>query len=174
MSQTLTQKVKLNNENEIPILGIGTFQTKGETTYNMVKDSISLGYRLIDTARQYQNEIQVGQAIKDSKIERNEIFIISKINFDEHGFEKTISCVEESLKNLQVNFIDLMLIHWPGQTEGKSTEISNPKMRKETYQALEKCQKEGKLKNIGVSKFVEKNLILQLHGGTFERTFFIC
>ena len=153
MTSILSKTVKLNNGNEMPIFGLGTFKTKEETTYESVKSALSLGYKLIDTARQYKNEIQIGKAIKDSKIERKDVFIVSKINFDEHGFEKTISSVDDSLKNLQVDFIDLMLIHWPGQNEDEfSKDETNPKMRKETYKALEKCQKEGKLKNIGVSK----------------------
>lgn len=148
---SLKQKVKLSSGNEIPILGFGTFLMDENQTYNSVLTALEVGYRHIDTARMYQNEKQVGQAIKDSKIPREEIFITSKINYTEHGYEKTLSCVENSLKNLKVDYIDLMLIHWPGQSP-EGDDKDNQKVRAQTWKALEKCFNEGKLKSIGVSK----------------------
>lgn len=134
--------VNLNNGIKMPILGYGTYNTNAEIEVGI---ALNIGYRLIDTAQWYNNEKEVGNAIKKSNILRDEIFITSKTITN--GYYDTIRGVNESLNKLQTDYIDLMLIHWP---------LGNDV---ETYKALEKCYKEGKLKAIGLSNFNEKECL---------------
>ena len=133
----------LNNGVKIPIIGFGTYGTKN--TEKDVLNALKVGYRLIDTAQWYNNEREVGNAIKNSNISRKEIFITSKTITN--GYQDTIKGVNISLKNLQTDYIDLMLIHWP---------LGNDI---ETYKALETCYKEGKIKAIGLSNFNEQECL---------------
>lgn len=132
--------INLNNGLKMPILGFGTYGAKDTET--VVLNALKIGYRLIDTAQWYKNEREVGNAIKKSKIPREEIFITSKTITS--GYEDTLKGINESLEKLQTDYIDLMLIHWP---------LGNDL---ETYKALEYCYKEGKLKAIGLSNFNEE------------------
>lgn len=134
--------VTLNNGVKMPILGFGTYNTN---TFADVLNALNAGYRLIDTAQWYENETAVGSAIKKSGIPREEIFITSKTITD--GYDETIKGVEESLKKLQTDYIDLMIIHWPQRKD------------LETYKALEDCYKQGKLKAIGLSNFNEEECL---------------
>ena len=105
--------VKLNNGVKMPILGFGVYQIPQSETKQAVLDAIKTGYRLIDTAQSYFNEKEVGDAIKECGVKREELFITSKVWIDNYGYENCRKSVEESLKKLQTDYIDLMLLHQP-------------------------------------------------------------
>lgn len=133
--------IKLNNGIEMPILGFGVYQISPEQTEQAVLDAINVGYRSIDTAQAYYNEEGVGSAIIKSGIPREELFITTKVWVSNAGYEKAKASIETSLKKLQTNYIDLLLIHQPfGDYYG-------------TYRAMEEAYKEGKVRAIGVSNF---------------------
>ena len=133
--------VKLNNGVKMPILGYGVYQTPPEETERCVLDAIRIGYRSIDTAQAYGNEEGVGNALAKCGLPREEFFITTKVWITNAGYEKAKSSIEESLKKLQVSYIDLLLIHQPfGDYYG-------------TYRAMEEAYKEGKVRAIGVSNF---------------------
>ncbi|XMB71714.1 aldo/keto reductase [Mycoplasmatota bacterium WC30] len=135
--------VELNNNIKMPILGLGTFRSKSEQAYIAVKSAINSGYTHIDTAAIYGNEEAVGKAIKDSEIQRDKLFITTKVWNSDQGYEKTLKAFDTSLNKLGLEYIDLYLIHW---FKGYENSLS-------TYKALEKLYKEGKVKAIGVSNF---------------------
>ena len=136
------QTVKLNNGVEMPILGFGVYQVPdGSDSEKAVSEAIEVGYRMFDTAQAYGNEESVGNAIKKSGIAREEFFIVTKVWISNAGYEKAKASIDESLRKLQTNYIDLLLIHQPfGDYYG-------------TYRAMEDAYKEGKLRAIGVSNF---------------------
>jgi len=136
------ETVTLNNGVIMPILGLGVFQiTDYEECKQTVLDALKVGYRLIDTASGYQNEKAVGAAIKESNIKREELFITTKLWIADNGYEKTKKAFETSINNLQLDYLDLYLIHQPyGDVHG-------------SWRALEELYKEGKIKAIGVSNF---------------------
>ena len=135
------QTVKLNNGVEMPILGYGVFLVDPKECERCVTDAIDVGYRMIDTAQAYYNEEGVGAAIKKSRIKRDEIFLVTKVWITNSGEEKAAKSIDESLKKLQTDYIDLLLIHQPfGDYYG-------------TYRAMEKAYKAGKVRSIGVSNF---------------------
>lgn len=142
--------IKLNNGNKIPSIGFGTSLITGIDCIKNIQDAIEVGYRHIDTAAAYKNEAEIGEAIKASKIKREELFITSKVWKDSMGYENTMKSFENTLKNLKLQYVDLFLIHWPKN--------NNDKLNIETWKALEKLHKEGKAKNIGVSNFLKKHL----------------
>lgn len=133
--------VTLNNGIKMPKLGYGVYQTPPEDTKRCVLDAIEIGYRSIDTAQAYGNEAGVGEAIKESGLPREEFFITTKVWITNAGYEKAKASIEESLKALQTDYIDLLLIHQPfGDYYG-------------TYRAMEEAYKGGKVRAIGVSNF---------------------
>ena len=136
------QKVVLNNGVEMPILGFGVFQVPDfNECEKAVLDAIETGYRLIDTAASYLNENAVGNAIKKSRIPREELFITTKLWVQDNGYEKTKKAFERSLNKLQLDYLDLYLIHQPfGDVHG-------------SWRAMEELYKNGKVKAIGVSNF---------------------
>jgi diketogulonate reductase-like aldo/keto reductase len=142
------KKVKLNNGVEMPILGFGVFQvTDLNECERSVVDAIQTGYRLIDTAQSYQNEEAVGTAIKRSGVPREELFITTKLWIQSNGYEGTKRAFENSLKKLQLDYLDLYLIHQPyGDVYGE-------------WRAMEELYKEGRIKAIGVSNFHPDRLI---------------
>ena len=132
----------LNNGIKIPSIGFGTYKSGNEEkTAEIVKYALKTGYRMIDTASFYGNEAGIGKGIKESGIDRSEIFIVTKLWNDDHGYEKTIEAFNKSLEKLQVDYIDLYLIHWPNKLNG------------DTWRAFETLYKEGKVKAIGVCNF---------------------
>lgn len=154
--------MKLNNQIEIPELGLGVFQIPNEETADVVKKAIVNGYRLIDTAKIYENEEGTGQGIKEglamTGLSREDLFITSKLWGDNHSYEETIQNFEESLKKLDLDYLDLYLIHWPGIHYAY----------KEAWKAMEDLYKAGKIKAIGVSNFQKSHLeelrnFLELH-----------
>ena len=133
--------VKLNNGVKMPVLGYGVYQTPPEQTEECVLDAIRIGYRSIDTAQAYGNEEGVGNAVAKCGLPREEFFITTKVWISNAGYEKAKASIEESLRKLQVPYIDLLLIHQPfGDYYG-------------TYRAMEEAYKEGKVRAIGVSNF---------------------
>lgn len=142
------EHVILNNGIKMPIIGFGVFQIPNqEDCERAVLDAIDSGYRLIDTAQAYGNEEAVGNAIKKSPVEREELFITTKVWISNAGYEKAKASIEESLKKMQLDYLDLVLIHQPlNDYYG-------------TYRAMEELYKEGKLKAIGVSNFYPDRLV---------------
>ena len=142
------KELVLNNGVKMPILGFGVYQVPDlEECERVVSEAIEVGYRLIDTAQAYGNEEAVGNAIKKSGIPREEFFVTSKVWISNAGEEKAYQSILESLNKLQMEYIDLMLIHQPfGDYYG-------------TYRAMERAYKEGKLKAIGVSNFYPDRFI---------------
>lgn len=140
--------VKLNNGVEMPLLGFGVFQvTDLAECERSVLDAISTGYRLIDTAASYMNEEAVGRAIKNSNVPREELFITTKLWIQSNGHTSTKKAFEASLKKLQVDYLDLYLIHQPfGDVYGE-------------WRAMEELYKEGKIRAIGVSNFQPDRLM---------------
>lgn len=144
----INSKAKLNNGVEIPYLGLGVYKAKpGEETQNAVTYALEVGYRHIDTASLYGNERDVGIAVRNSSIPREEIFVTTKLWNDDHGYEKTLKACDESLGKLDLGYIDLYLVHWP--VEG---------IRNETWKAMEKLYEEKKCRAIGVSNYTIKHL----------------
>lgn len=137
------KNIKLQNGINIPVIGLGTWKSKDYEAYEAVLKALEIGYRHIDTASIYGNEHMVGQAIKDSKIPREDIFITTKLWNSDQGYEETLQAFEKSLEKLQVTYIDLYLIHW---FKGHEKSLN-------TWRALEKLYKENKIKAIGVSNF---------------------
>ncbi|WP_405103554.1 aldo/keto reductase [Oceanobacillus sp. FSL H7-0719] len=143
MINHLQDKVILNNGIKIPGFGLGVFKVEaGATTYDTVRTALKLGYRLIDTAAIYGNEEAVGKAIHDSGIPREEIFVTSKVWNDDQGYEETLAAFDTTMEKLGLEYLDLYLIHWP--ITGKF---------KDTWRALEKIYRDGKVRSIGVSNF---------------------
>ena len=135
--------VVLNNGVRMPILGYGVFQVSPEECERCVSDALNVGYRLIDTAQAYFNEEGVGRAIKKSGIKREDIFLVTKVWISNSGEEKAAKSIDESLRKLQTDHIDLLLIHQPyGDVFG-------------TWRAMENAYRDGKVRAIGVSNFQE-------------------
>lgn len=139
-------KISLNDSNSIPQLGIGVFQVPPEDTVNVVLKALEVGYRHIDTAEMYGNEQQVGDAVKQSGVDRAEIFITSKLNNDFHKPDDAKQAFAETLNKLSVEYIDLFLIHWPLPNRYDGDFVS-------TWQTLEEFKRDGRAKSIGVSNF---------------------
>ena len=139
--------IKLSNGVEMPQLGYGVYQVTPEECERCVSDALSVGYRMIDTAQAYANEEGVGNAVKQSGIARDEVFIVSKIWISNYGYEKAKTSIDESLRKLQMEYIELMLLHQPFCD------------RYGAYRALEEAYREGKLRAIGVSNFYPDHLI---------------
>ena len=139
--------IKLSNGVEMPQLGYGVYQVTPEECERCVSDALSVGYRMIDTAQAYANEEGVGNAVKKSGIARDEVFIVSKIWISNYGYGKAKTSIDESLRKLQTEYIDLMLLHQPFCD------------RYGAYRALEEAYREGKLRAIGVSNFYPDHLI---------------
>ncbi|MGG3283499.1 aldo/keto reductase [Paenibacillus solani] len=138
----------LNNGVTMPWLGLGVWKTKeGEEVIQSVKSAIAAGYRSIDTAAIYGNEEGVGQAIRESGVSRDELFITTKVWNDDQGYEQTLQAFETSRKKLGLDFLDLYLVHWPGKDKYL-----------DTWKALIHLQKEGLVRSIGVSNFQIRHL----------------
>ncbi|WP_243767264.1 aldo/keto reductase [Paenibacillus agricola] len=143
MSKQSTVSIELHNGVTMPQLGFGVWKTKpGNEVINAVKSAIEAGYRSIDTAAAYDNEEGVGTAIKECGIDREQLFITTKVWNASQGYDSTLKAFEESRKKLGIDIIDLYLIHWP--VKGKY---------KETWRALEQLYKDGAVRAIGVSNF---------------------
>ena len=135
----------LNNGIQMPLIGFGTFMLGGETCKNAVAEAIENGYRMIDTAEAYGNEKEVGEGIRQSSIDRGELFLVTKVNFK--SYENAEQTVMQSLANLQTDYIDLLLLHWPFANYYGA------------WRTLEKLYAEGKIRAIGVSNFEPDQLL---------------
>lgn len=139
--------LKLNNGVLMPRMGYGVYQVAPEECERCVADALSVGYRMIDTAQAYHNEEGVGSAIKKSGVAREDIFLVSKVWISNYGYEKAKASIDESLRKLGTDYIDLMLLHQPFCD------------RYGAYRALQDAYKEGKLRAIGVSNFYPDHFI---------------
>ncbi|MDO5520708.1 MAG: aldo/keto reductase [bacterium] len=135
------KQITLNNNIEMPILGLGTWTLRGDQCEETVRTAIECGYRLIDTAQMYQNEREVGNAIKACGVPREELFITTKICSPNDSYEATKKAIEKSLEELQLDYIDLMLIHEPYDNS------------QDMYRAMKEAYAEGKFRAIGISNF---------------------
>lgn len=139
-----TKTVKLNSGYEMPLNGIGTYSLTGDVAYKSITSALDSGVRLIDTAYMYSNEEEIGRAIKDSNVPREEIFIITKIYPSQ--FDNPENAIEMAFEKLDVEYIDMMLLHHPGTNDVKA------------YKAMEKYVEEGKIRSIGLSNWYIKEL----------------
>ena len=143
MLLTLESRAKLNNGIEIPYIGLGVYQSPpGETTRRAVRYALKIGYRHIDTAQLYGNETDVGRAVRESGIRREEIFITTKVWNSYQGYDSTLQACEGSLQRLGLSYVDLYLIHWPVQG-----------LSDDTWKAMIKLWRQGKAHAIGVSNY---------------------
>lgn len=143
MAKSLKDTVKLHNGVEMPWFGLGVFKVEnGSVAADSVEAAIRNGYRSIDTAAIYKNEEGVGEGIRAAGVAREELFITSKVWNEDQGYETTLDAFEKSLERLGLDYLDLYLIHWPGKDKYK-----------DTWRALEKLYKDGKIRAIGVSNF---------------------
>jgi len=148
MKRNIFHKLKMNNGIEIPQFGLGVYLTKtGKECINAVSWALEAGYRHIDTARIYGNEKEVGEAVRNFGIKREELFITTKLWNSDHGYETALKAFDKSLKTLNIDYIDLYLIHWPLKEK-----------RKESWKALEKIYESGVCKSIGVSNYMINHL----------------
>jgi 2,5-diketo-D-gluconate reductase A len=136
--------IRLNNGVEIPQFGFGVFQIDPDETAAAVRTAFEAGYRHIDTAQMYRNEEGVGQAVRESGLPRDEVFVTTKLDNSRHGRDEAVAALEESLKRLGLDHVDLFLIHWPRPQEGRFVE---------TWQGFEQLLADGKARAIGVSNF---------------------
>ncbi|MBS4179571.1 aldo/keto reductase [Lederbergia citrea] len=141
--------ITLNNGIRTPQLGYGVWKIPNEEAANAVEQALETGYRLIDTAKIYRNELGVGEALANSNVPREELFITTKLWNADQGYENTLKAFDESLEKLGLDYVDLYLIHWP--TPKFDTYV-------ETYKALEKIYKDGRAKAIGVCNFEMEHL----------------
>ncbi|AZP90987.1 aldo/keto reductase [Pediococcus acidilactici] len=146
MIKSLDDRVTLNNDTTMPGLGMGVFQIPNEQTAQVVAEGIKAGYRLIDTAQVYGNEAGTGAGIKAglaaTGLKREDLFITSKVWNDHLSYDETLRAFQDSLAKLDLDYLDLYLIHWPGQDAFR-----------DSWKALEKLYHDGKIKAIGVSNF---------------------
>ncbi|WP_328939116.1 aldo/keto reductase [Streptomyces tauricus] len=146
---TAVPAITLNNAVQIPQLGFGTFQIPPEDTRETTLAALKAGYRHIDTAQMYGNEKEVGQAVRDSGLDRADVFVTSKLNNDSQGHDNALRAFDRSLDELGLDHLDLFLIHWPLPAKGLFVE---------TWKALEEIYRSGRAKAIGVSNFQPRHL----------------
>lgn len=152
----LNTKRKLSNGYEIPVLGYGTWRTPdGEVAVNSVAEALRVGYRHIDTAARYENETSVGEGIRQSGVDRSEIFITSKLWNTERGYDKAMRAFEKTMNDLGLEYLDLYLLHWPAV---KKQYDNWEEINLSSWKALTELYKSGRIKAIGVSNFYEHHL----------------
>jgi len=148
MVTSINDCTTLNNGVQMPWFGLGVYKTEpGQEVETSVRLAIENGYRSIDTAKLYNNEEGVGQAIRDAGVKREDIFVTTKVLNSDQGYESTLQAFEASRQRLGMDYVDLYLIHWPGT-----------RLYKETWKALEKLYKDGHVRAIGVSNFQIRHL----------------
>lgn len=155
----MTATYTLNNGYKIPVVGFGTIIPDGPDTVKAVKDAIKSGYRLIDTAEAYGNEVSVGQGIREAMAEndlqRSDVLVSTKAWFTHRGYEGTVKAFNDSLARLDLDYVDVYLIHWPANAKWHD---DWRELNADTWRALEDLYKAGKIKAIGVSNFLDHHL----------------
>ena len=152
------KNVVLNNGAEIPVIGFGTYKSTIDEGFRVISDAIRAGYRHLDTAALYENEEEVGQALSECGIARSEFFITSKLRRNCLGYDNTKKELEESLKKLKTDYLDMYLIHWPRSDYGRDDFDDWKELDRESWRAMEEMVKEGKIRTIGVSNFLPHHL----------------
>ena len=148
-TKTAQSEIQLNDGKRIPQLGIGVWQVSDGEASAVVSEAILAGYRLIDTAAAYNNESGVGQAVNAAEVKRADLFITTKLWNDRHDYDETLKAFDESLKRLQLDYLDLYLIHWPAPKRGAYVS---------SWKAFKKLRDDGRVKSIGVSNFTQDHL----------------
>ncbi len=149
-------KIKLNSGQLIPQVGLGVYKVAGESAEPLILEAFEAGYRRIDTAAFYGNEPEVGAAVRHSGLAREKIFVTTKIWKDDHGYDRALAAIDESLGRLDIDYIDMLLIHWPSPALNKFVD---------TWAAFQKAQELGKIRGIGVSNFQPAHLEQLLAAG---------
>ena len=144
-----------SNGVKIPVVGFGTWQVSPDEAYESVCSALEVGYRHIDTAAAYENEAEVGQAITDSGIRREEIFVTTKLWNGVRGYKETLQAAKESMEKLQVEYLDLYLIHWPNPAAHRHWW---KEANAESWKAMEELYENGLIKAIGISNFEERHI----------------
>jgi diketogulonate reductase-like aldo/keto reductase len=142
MTNNNIPSTKLNNGISMPLLGLGVYDMYQKQAEQAVETALEIGYRLIDTASMYENEKEIGNAIKNSAVKREEIFLTTKLNNTDHGYDQALKAFDTSLQLLNQDYVDLYLIHWPIK-EGRA----------DSWKALERIYQEGRAKAIGVANY---------------------
>jgi len=154
MKLGLETRVPLNHGGEMPVLGLGVWEAPGKKCVEAVKHALRVGYRLIDTAKIYGNEKEVGLAVRESGVPREAIFVTTKVWTSDQGYESTLRACDASLDRLGMEYVDLYLIHWPGS-----------KKRADTWRALLDLKAQGKARAIGVSNYYPRHVEEVLKAG---------
>lgn len=141
--------ITLNNGIEMPLLGLGVYQATPEETVEAVASALEGGYRLIDTAKAYQNETQVGEGIRRSGVDRAEIFVTTKLWLTDYGYDQALRGFDESLQKLGLDYLDLYLLHWCTQDFDATVQ---------SYKAAEKLLADGRVRSIGVCNHTQEQL----------------
>ena len=142
LSNQVFNYTKLNNGISMPLLGLGVYDMYKAEAERAVADALEIGYRLIDTASMYENELEIGNAIKNAGVDRSDIFLTTKLNNTDHGYDQALNAFDDSLKKLGQDYVDLYLIHWPIK-EGRAA----------SWKALEKLYQDKRVKAIGVANY---------------------
>ena len=151
----LNDTFKISNGVEIPIMGLGTWQSDDTTAKMAVLAALSHGYRLVDTAAAYGNELGVGRGVKESGLKREEIFITSKLRNADHGYKNTVRAFELTLKKLDTDYLDLYLMHWPNPVQYRT---HWQEAMAGTWKAMEEFYKQGRIRAIGISNFMPHHI----------------
>ncbi len=156
-AQNENPMIQLNNGQQIAQLGLGVYKVQQDVAVDVVRLAIDLGYRRIDTAALYDNEQEVGAAVRQCGLDRDQLFVTTKIWNDRQGFAEATEAIDESLARLNIDYVDMLLIHWPAPAQNKFVE---------TWAALEAALQSGKVRGIGVSNFHPEHLqrIIDLGG----------
>ena len=154
--KSLSDCFVLNNGVRLPCIGFGTYKAQeGQTTVDAIKTALQVGYRHVDTASFYQNEVSVGKAIKESGLDRKDIFVTTKLWTNERGYRQAKQALEDSLNRLELDYIDMQLIHWPASPNKQDDWII---VNLATWQAMQEGVEQGKIRAIGVSNFLKHHL----------------
>jgi len=154
----LLSTLTMNNGIEIPMLGLGLYlSSSGNQAREALQTALDTGYRHFDTAKFYGNEEDVGLAVRESNLPRENLFVTTKLWNDDHGYDSTLTAIDLSLNKMQLEYIDLYLIHWPVQD-----------LRLESWRAMEKAQTDGKVRSIGVSNYMIHHITELLENGQVQ------
>ena len=152
------REIVLNDGNRIPEVGFGTYKATIGSGYQAVQDAIRAGYRLLDTAKVYENEEDVGRAMRESGVPREEFYLTSKLDRNMLGYDRAKTELEQTLRRLGTDYLDLYLLHWPRSDYGRPDFDDWKRLDIESWKALEELQKAGKIRSIGVSNFLPHHL----------------